>query len=97
MKHKRKKLDSLSDMILFLSDKIDKRISLRAASVLMGRNKDYISKLRWRANKRQATNIPMNVLMDIVNLAHYNIFLVPKDMDDENEEVCVLINDHKWE
>jgi hypothetical protein len=97
MKHKRKKFDGLNDLILFLSDKIKKRMSLRMASVLMGRDIGCIAQLRWRANKRQVRDISMSLLMDIVNLAHYNIFLVPKDMDDENEEVCVLINDHKWE
>jgi hypothetical protein len=83
MKHKRKKFDGLNDLILFLSDKIKKRMSLRMASVLMGRDIGCIAQLRWRANKRQVRNISMSLLMDTVNLAHYNIFLVPKDMDDE--------------
>lgn len=97
MKHKRKKFDGLNDLILFLTDKIKRRMKLTVAATLIGKSDKYLSRLHWQAKDNRLRSIPLSSLMDIVNLANYNIFLVPKDMDDKNEEVCVLINDHEWQ
>lgn len=96
-KHKRKKLKDTNELVLFLEQKILKRIvNLRVASLLMAKKENYLFQMTEKAKAGRVRQLRVNTFLDMAELGQYYIFLVPMDPDSD-DEICVLDPEYEWD